>query len=99
MVICHRLGRRETGATHADSEWMGGATILTSSSQCLLGEASSRTRGDGLGGRINVEDKSCIGISLFRPGVIINAAHIYIGIDYSNITELFTLKQGHTDVN
>ena len=83
MTFHHRLGWRETGATSTDSEWMAGATTtLASTDQCLLGGTSLRTRGGGggggggLGGWIDVEDKPCVGICLFRPGVIINAAYI-----------------------
>ena len=81
MAVHHRLGRRQTGATDTNSEWMGGATTtLASTDQCLLGGASLRTRGGGgggggLGGRINVEDKPCVWICLFRPSIVINATY------------------------
>ena len=95
MALRHRLGRWETGTTDAHSERMGGATCTTttttthshlaSASRCLVGGATSmgtRMRGDGggLGGRIDVEDKSCVGICLFWPSIIINAAYTHIGI-------------------
>ena len=73
------LGRRQTQATDADTEWMGGATTTSSSSSSylasttstdrrLVGGALLRTRGGGggggLGGRIDMEDKTCVGICL-----------------------------------
>ena len=69
------LGRRQTRATDADTERMGGATTssssylasTTSTDRRLVGGALLRTRGGGgggLGGRIDVEDKTCVGICL-----------------------------------
>lgn len=61
VTLCRTLGRRQTRATDADGERMGGATTstscltsATSTNRCLVGGASLRTRGgvsgSGLGG-------------------------------------------------
>ena len=75
VAISYRLRGRETRATHADGEGMGGAprtttttTLAGASGRCLLGGASLRARdgsGGRSGGRIDVEDKPCVGICRF----------------------------------
>ena len=66
--VHHRLSRREAGATDADSEMVGKAAATLTGRRHLMGGASLRTRSSGggrLGGRVNVKDKSCVGVCFF----------------------------------